>query len=85
MKNAPEGAFLLGHWRKRRDSNPRWSSSPHTPLAGEHLRPLGHVSCRLDYALTWSKSKALCSARTANSMYFSSITTDVLISLVEII
>ena len=23
MKNAPEGASLLGTWRKRRDSNPR--------------------------------------------------------------
>jgi len=33
----------------------------------------------------WSKSKALCRARTASSMYFSSITTEVLISLVEII
>ena len=32
------------HWRKRRDSNPWWGSTPHTPLAGEHLRPLGHVS-----------------------------------------
>ena len=30
-------------WRKRRDSNPR-DGSPPTPLAGERLRPLGHVS-----------------------------------------
>ena len=30
-------------WRRRRDSNPRDDSSP-TPLAGERLRPLGHVS-----------------------------------------
>ena len=30
-------------WRRRRDSNPRDPSGP-TPLAGERLRPLGHVS-----------------------------------------
>jgi hypothetical protein len=29
-KNAPEGAFLLGFWRSRRDSNPRWAINPHT-------------------------------------------------------
>ena len=33
-----------GSWRRRRDSNPRCRFCPHTPLAGEHLRPLGHVS-----------------------------------------
>jgi hypothetical protein len=33
----------LGYWRRRRDSNPR-TSYPVTPLAGERLRPLGHVS-----------------------------------------
>ena len=30
-------------WRRRWDSNPR-TSFPVTPLAGERLRPLGHVS-----------------------------------------
>ena len=35
--------FYLGFWRRRRDSNPRDPSGP-TPLAGERLRPLGHVS-----------------------------------------
>ena len=30
-------------WRRRRDSNPRDPSEP-TPLAGERLRPLGHIS-----------------------------------------
>ena len=30
-------------WRRERDSNPRWSF-PHTPLAGERLQPLGHLS-----------------------------------------
>ena len=30
-------------WRRERDSNPRWGFS-HTPLAGERLRPLGHLS-----------------------------------------
>jgi hypothetical protein len=39
----------------------------------------------LYHAGVWSISKALCKARTASSMYFSSITTEVLISLVEII
>lgn len=32
-----------GGWRRRRDSNPR-NGLPFTPLAGERLRPLGHVS-----------------------------------------
>jgi hypothetical protein len=31
-------------WRSRRDSNPRSRFCPLTPLAGEHLRPLGHDS-----------------------------------------
>ena len=31
-------------WRRERDSNPRWSFWPHTPLAGERLQPLGHLS-----------------------------------------
>ena len=30
--------------RRGRDSNPRWSVSPHTRLAGECLQPLGHLS-----------------------------------------
>ena len=30
-------------WQRRWDSNPRDPSGP-TPLAGERLRPLGHVS-----------------------------------------
>ena len=83
----------------------------HTPLAGEHLRPLGHVSSCFRQVLAFSKvgnyythsaliaiamanlvcqalcsrSKALCRERTASSMYFSSMTTDTLISEVEII
>ena len=35
-------SFVPG-WRRRRDSNPR-DGFPPTPLAGERLRPLGHVS-----------------------------------------
>ena len=35
--------FRGGKWRRRRDSNPR-DGFPPTPLAGERLRPLGHVS-----------------------------------------
>ena len=38
-----------------------------------------------ELAGSWSRSKALCRARTASSMYFSSMTTLVLISLVVII
>ncbi len=33
-----------GKWRRGWDSNPRWSYQPHTPLAGERLQPLGHLS-----------------------------------------
>jgi hypothetical protein len=32
-----------GIWRRGRDSNPRYGH-PHTPLAGERLQPLGHLS-----------------------------------------
>ena len=35
--------MIYCRWRRRRDSNPR-DSFPSTPLAGERLRPLGHVS-----------------------------------------
>lgn len=35
--------FRGGKWRRRWDSNPRDPFGP-TPLAGERLRPLGHVS-----------------------------------------
>jgi hypothetical protein len=31
-------------WRRERDSNPRWAFYTHTPLAGERLQPLGHLS-----------------------------------------
>src|SRR5690606_38538491 len=31
-------------WRRERDSNPRRGYKPLTPLAGERLRPLGHLS-----------------------------------------
>ena len=31
-------------WRRERDSNPRYGFKPYTRLAGEHLRPLGHLS-----------------------------------------
>ena len=45
--HGPQGANLFneinGKWRRRWDSNPRDPFGP-TPLAGERLRPLGHVS-----------------------------------------
>ena len=37
-------AVWTWNWRRLRDSNPRWSFWPHTPLAGEPLQPLGQVS-----------------------------------------
>jgi beta-glucosidase len=39
-------------WRRRRDSNPRDPSGP-TPLAGERLRPLGHVSADPPLKNSW--------------------------------
>ncbi len=70
--------------------------SPHTPLAGERLRPLGHLSenaakdtrvprSRSNNYTVFSSSKALCKTRTASSKYFSSMTTEIFISEVEII
>ena len=47
--------FYLGFWRRRRDSNPRDPSGP-TPLAGERLRPLGHVSADGSTILSNSKT-----------------------------
>ncbi len=41
IKNHPAVVHI---WRRERDSNPRWSYKPHTPLAGERLQPLGHLS-----------------------------------------
>lgn len=38
-------SIAKGNWRRRRDSNPRYRSR-YTPLAGERLRPLGHLSAR---------------------------------------
>ena len=32
------------NWRRERDSNPRYGNEPYTPLAGERLQPLGHLS-----------------------------------------
>src|SRR6266481_3626786 len=87
---------LLTVWRRERDSNPRYGVNPYNALAGRPLRPLGHLSGRAEHYITpmerfflhqagWSSPNALCSARTASSMYFSSITTEILISEVEII
>ena len=45
--HGPQGFVLFNYinqrWRRRWDSNPRDPSGP-TPLAGERLRPLGHIS-----------------------------------------
>src|SRR4051812_13208428 len=39
--------LLLRHWRRGRDSNPRYSFGPYTGLANQRLQPLGHLSQRL--------------------------------------
>ncbi|MDO6528214.1 hypothetical protein Q4519_21345, partial [Motilimonas sp. 1_MG-2023] len=31
--------------------NPRWGYKPHTPLAGERLRPLGHLTVLVAHIL----------------------------------
>ena len=36
--------ILAGSWRRGWDSNPRYGFKPYTRLAGERLRPLGHLS-----------------------------------------
>ena len=48
-------------WRRRRDSNPRDDSSP-TPLAGERLRPLGHISENVSKRLIycWQEQIEFC-------------------------
>src|SRR5512147_2128559 len=107
MQTPHEGAFVFGGDGRIRTVDARFCA--HAPLAGEFLRPLGHVSrtsgrktprgtqparngslvadglaskCQ---AGACSRPNALCNARTANSMYLSSTTTEILISLVEII
>ena len=40
----PELGGIDKKWRRGRDSNPRRGYKPLTPLAGERLRPLGHLS-----------------------------------------
>ena len=42
---APGWAPCGDHWRRGRDSNPRWSY-PHTRFPSVLLRPLGHLSSR---------------------------------------
>ena len=45
---AGEGIEICGGWRRGRDSNPRYGFKPYTPLAGERLQPLGHLSTAVD-------------------------------------
>ena len=40
----PAELRMQSKWRWERDSNPRCSFWPHTPLAGERLQPLGHLT-----------------------------------------
>lgn len=46
-----------GKWRRGRDSNPR-DGCPSTPLAGERLRPLGHLSGNARVRIKASQFKA---------------------------
>ena len=41
---APFGASSAPDWRRGRDSNPRYGSTPYGRLASDCLRPLGHLS-----------------------------------------
>ena len=43
-ENAPEGAYSLDFWRRRRDSNPRYGE-PYTGFRVRRIRPLCHLSC----------------------------------------
>gem|GEM_PF-3822834 len=47
LPEAPKNTMksMESRWRRRRDSNPRYRFR-YTPLAGERLRPLGHLSAR---------------------------------------
>ena len=47
--------------RTGRDSNPRYGSKPHTPLAGERLQPLGHLSRERPIVCTWRYCRWSCS------------------------
>ena len=42
----PAELWVHSKWRWGRDSNPRYSFWPYTPLAGERLQPLGHLTIR---------------------------------------
>ena len=46
-------------WRRRWDSNPRYPSG-YTPLAGERLRPLGHLSVTRCISQAGRRYQALC-------------------------
>ncbi|WP_231564162.1 hypothetical protein, partial [Vibrio sp. ZOR0018] len=38
------------------DSNPRYGYKPYTPLAGERLRPLGHLTVLRRHILLFTKN-----------------------------
>src|SRR5687767_11526200 len=52
-------------WRRGWDSNPRDGSTPPTPLAGERLRPLGHLSTSGDGRNQASRQSATLQVDTA--------------------
>ena len=52
-KSGPRVARHRLKWRRGRDSNPRYPSG-YTPLAGERLRPLGHLSVEWSVTPAWA-------------------------------
>ncbi len=58
-KKAPPLAKPFCIWRRERDSNPRRAFYTLTPLAGERLQPLGHLSVVLSQHCVDSWSFAL--------------------------
>src|ERR1700676_5327036 len=53
-------------WRRERDSNPRYTFWAYAPLAGECLRPLGHLSGQArdcTFQRLASSNKLLCEIR----------------------
>src|SRR5437868_9096532 len=44
MLGSPSISMAWHHWRRRRDSNPRYGNSPYGGLANRWFQPLTHVS-----------------------------------------
>src|SRR5512136_2769101 len=51
---------LRGTWRRERDLNPRSGFKPDTRLAGEPLRPLGHLSALVRLYRPGNRDRYFC-------------------------